>query len=525
MGNKTTDVERKYQVFISSTFKDLAEERQAAKSAIIKAGHLPIALEDYAPDTKDKATVIRTAINACQFYVLILGHRYGYRPKRENGTLGPSYVEMELDWAEEANLPILAFLLDEDLAREKRGQLAGPRAVYELNSEDDYWNLRKRFTEGPDTPFYKPFIKSSDIYPELYAYFSRPHSVPGYILEPKDWDATSVVQIARNEVLQAVVKRLGRFEKVERRLSFATPQKRALGKAFNELHGGHIERKYEKVFFESGSTLVYIAEQLAKRLPKKSWPDSGGRIPTILTNNAFAYIYLWLCQSIMCHPEPQGPPDEEYAGMYGPLADYDRVPDYDLRGLQEYDPEGANSINKLNEKIFGPPEENSHTLILAAMSGLQLSDQINAVYVDDDGNKRGVDKSDNIYKKLAKCRGFHVGSYPNKLFKRCLYLSKAATVFFIHDTKIDCEIEVGKCHFIFDKDDPWEKFIVEHPMSLWVGCTGATFKEVLQECRSHIGQGSWKFTVYGEASFCPIVIGHNKCFREACNRVGVTLLS
>jgi len=35
----------KYQVFISSTFKDLIEERQAAVEAILKAGHIPAGME------------------------------------------------------------------------------------------------------------------------------------------------------------------------------------------------------------------------------------------------------------------------------------------------------------------------------------------------------------------------------------------------------------------------------------------------------------------------------------------------
>ncbi len=38
-------VERRLQVFVSSTYMDLKEERQAAVSTILKAGHIPAGME------------------------------------------------------------------------------------------------------------------------------------------------------------------------------------------------------------------------------------------------------------------------------------------------------------------------------------------------------------------------------------------------------------------------------------------------------------------------------------------------
>ena len=34
-------MKKKYQIFISSTYTDLQEERQAAVQAILEAGHIP----------------------------------------------------------------------------------------------------------------------------------------------------------------------------------------------------------------------------------------------------------------------------------------------------------------------------------------------------------------------------------------------------------------------------------------------------------------------------------------------------
>lgn len=513
-------VDRKYQIFISSTFKDLQEHRVAAMKGIIKAGHLPLALENFPPDTKDKATVIQTAIKSCQFYVLILGHCYGSRPIGKDGKqMLKGYVEMELDWAEKAGLQILAFLIDEDIAREKRNKLRRPKDEEELVNEGQYWNFRKRFTEGIHQCFYKPFTMSDDIYTELFAYFSKEHAVQGYILEPEDKAGSDVLQIyAKNEILRTILERLGKFGTLEKRMSEALMQKEALAKTFHDLHGDDIVlQKCEKIFIESGSTTGYIAKHLAPKLPKRAVLTEEFPSPSVLTNNALAYIYLWLCAGVMCHPEPEGPPDDKYGGMYGPLTDRERDPDYKLPNLEEFDPEGMNMIKELSCKIFGDPKDNSRTIILAAISGIQLSNKINAI--DRTTKEPVADKR--ILNELGGCRGFHVGSYQNRLFKRCLYLSHAPTIVFLHDEKIDCPIEVGKCHFIFDKKEIWGKFISEHPLSLWIACSKNTVDLILQKCESNIKQGDWQFKIYGEVNPYPIVIGHNKVFCKMCGGMSI----
>jgi len=40
---------RKLQVFLSSTYEDLVDQRLAAMEAILAAGHIPAAMEQFAP--------------------------------------------------------------------------------------------------------------------------------------------------------------------------------------------------------------------------------------------------------------------------------------------------------------------------------------------------------------------------------------------------------------------------------------------------------------------------------------------
>ena len=50
---------KKLQVFISSTFIDLKEERQAAVSAILKAGHIPAGMELFKAADKSQWEIIK----------------------------------------------------------------------------------------------------------------------------------------------------------------------------------------------------------------------------------------------------------------------------------------------------------------------------------------------------------------------------------------------------------------------------------------------------------------------------------
>ncbi len=513
---KSKQIRRKYQVFISSTFKDLEEHRKEAITGVVNAGHIPIALENFPPSTDAKENVIYKAIEDCQFYVLILGHRYGSVPKGQRSRKKKSYTEIELDHAEQKKLKVLAFLMDEDIACKLRSKLKRS-SVYgreELNNTKRYYDLRNRLTNSLKTYYHKIFREPRDIREELRVYFSRDHDVSGLIPERE----------LRNRIVSEVVKRLGQFESIDPRFNQARERKEALAKAFFDLHGNDIQRRYQTVFFESGSTIAYLARELSKKLPTSViGPYRKVGSPEIITNNAFAYLNLWLCSGVLCRPEPKGSPDNKYGGMYGPLADRNIAPDYSLPPLEEYDPEGLMIIEDLSKRIFGRSIKNKESgIILAAASGLQINEDIKAMYFDEKTNTAyRVPKGDKIMKLLNRCRGFHVGSYQNRLFKRCYYLTRIPTVVFIHDEKVNCTIYVRRCHFLFDGGASWEEFYSSYPLSIWTACGKNTCRSILNKLESNMTKGGWKFVIYEKRSDYPIVIGHNESFRKACKKIGV----
>jgi molybdopterin-binding protein len=70
-------VNKKLLVFVSSTYKDLQEERQAAVQAVLKSGHIPAGMELFSAGDKSQLETIYNWIDECDVYMLILGGRYG----------------------------------------------------------------------------------------------------------------------------------------------------------------------------------------------------------------------------------------------------------------------------------------------------------------------------------------------------------------------------------------------------------------------------------------------------------------
>lgn len=96
---------KKYQIFVSSTYEDLKEERKTIIENISKLGHLPIGMELFVASNDEQFKYIQRVIDNCDYYILIIGGRYGsISPKT-----GISYTEMEFDYACEKGIPVLVF--------------------------------------------------------------------------------------------------------------------------------------------------------------------------------------------------------------------------------------------------------------------------------------------------------------------------------------------------------------------------------------------------------------------------------
>ena len=70
-------MEKKYQIFISSTYIDLKEPRVKVRDAILTMMHFPVGMEMFNAADEEQWEIIQETIDSSDYYVLILGQRYG----------------------------------------------------------------------------------------------------------------------------------------------------------------------------------------------------------------------------------------------------------------------------------------------------------------------------------------------------------------------------------------------------------------------------------------------------------------
>ncbi len=103
----------RYQIFISSTYEDLKEARRAVQDAIMSIHHFPVGMEYFGAANENQWDHIKDEIDNSDYYVLIIGHRYG-SVIQDGPDKGISYTEKEFNYAVEKGVPVLAFIIDKN---------------------------------------------------------------------------------------------------------------------------------------------------------------------------------------------------------------------------------------------------------------------------------------------------------------------------------------------------------------------------------------------------------------------------
>lgn len=98
-------MDKRYQVFISSTYADLQEERQEVIQALLELDCIPAGMELFPAASEDQWTLIKKVIDDCDYYMVIIAGRYG-----SIGPDGLSYTEMEYRYALDIGKPIIGFV-------------------------------------------------------------------------------------------------------------------------------------------------------------------------------------------------------------------------------------------------------------------------------------------------------------------------------------------------------------------------------------------------------------------------------
>lgn len=100
-------VNKKYQVFVSSTYEDLKEERAAVMQCLLDNDCIPVGMEQFPASNMSQMDYITKMLQNCDYYILILAGKYGSIDPHTN--LG--YTEEEYDYAISHKIPVLSFVV------------------------------------------------------------------------------------------------------------------------------------------------------------------------------------------------------------------------------------------------------------------------------------------------------------------------------------------------------------------------------------------------------------------------------
>ena len=97
-------LKRRYQVFVSSTYEDLKEERQHVIQALLETKCIPLGMELFPAASVEQWELIKRVIEECDYYFVIVAGRYG-----SLNDSGVGYTDMEFEYAISIGKPVIGF--------------------------------------------------------------------------------------------------------------------------------------------------------------------------------------------------------------------------------------------------------------------------------------------------------------------------------------------------------------------------------------------------------------------------------
>jgi hypothetical protein len=122
-------------------------ERQAVAQGLLSLDHFPAGMEQFPASDDDAWALIRGVIDDSDYYVLVIGGRYG-----SINAEGISYTEMEFDYAMEKKKPVLAFLhaAPDDIPAGKTDKDDTLRAALEAFKKKEQLAKHVKYWKNPD---------------------------------------------------------------------------------------------------------------------------------------------------------------------------------------------------------------------------------------------------------------------------------------------------------------------------------------------------------------------------------------
>ena len=107
-------MEKRYQVFVSSTYADLSDERQNVFRTLMEMDCMPAGMELFPAADEEQWEFIKKIIDDSDYYLIIIGGRYGSLTAE-----GISYTEKEFDYAVEKEIKVIDSFLPQQITKKE----------------------------------------------------------------------------------------------------------------------------------------------------------------------------------------------------------------------------------------------------------------------------------------------------------------------------------------------------------------------------------------------------------------------
>ncbi len=245
---------KKYQVFVSSTYKDLKEERLAVTQLLLKMGFIPVGMEQFPASNMSQMEYIKMMLDSCDYYLLILAGKYG-----TVDTDGIGFTEKEYDYAIANGIPVMSILI-KDL-----GKLESAKCEKTDTGRALLKSFRNKVSAGRLVDFY------TDLGSLTTAVATAVHSCV-QLFPAKGW--------IRGETTDGVADIEAQIEKYMQEHTASKADIEALftndtivlngGNASSDIAEESSQSSRETISLTGARTMV---EELAKRLPKVEWEE------------------------------------------------------------------------------------------------------------------------------------------------------------------------------------------------------------------------------------------------------------
>lgn len=243
-------INKKYQVFISSTYRDLKEERLAVTQMLLKMGFIPVGMEQFPASDMSQMDYIKMMLDTCDYYILILAGKYGTVDSD-----GIGFTEKEYDYAIANQIPVMS-IIAKDI-----GKLESAKCEESEEGKSKLQKFRNKVCEGKLVDHYTDIGSlTSAVAAALYSCVQN-YPAKGWI-RGNISDNTTDIESQIEKYMQEHTVTKDDIDALFESKSFS-PDCQKCTDISNEL-------TYKTLSVDGARTLV---EEFAKNLPKLEWEE------------------------------------------------------------------------------------------------------------------------------------------------------------------------------------------------------------------------------------------------------------